>query len=114
MLQLVCRQMRSFGYEVVEARSATEALQILSVDDNSFGLLFTDVVLPDELSGIELARRARRAFGRELKVLLTSGYPKDEIVQRYGPSDEDIPLLTKPYTREELATALRSVLGPRA
>jgi CheY-like chemotaxis protein len=114
VLQLVSWQLRSFGYDVVQARSATEALHIFSLDDNGFDLLFTDVVLPDQPNGIELARRAQRAFGPRLKVLLTSGYLRDEIIRQYGPPDEGMPLLTKPYTREELAAALRSILGARA
>jgi CheY-like chemotaxis protein len=110
-LRLVCWQLQGFGYDVVEARSAIEALQILSMDDDTFNLLFTDVVLKDEINGIELARRARRAFGPHLKVLLTSGYLQEELVRQFGPLDEDMPLLLKPYTLQELAEVLSRRLG---
>jgi CheY-like chemotaxis protein len=113
VLQLVSWHLRGFGYHVVKARSAAEALQILS-EGGTFDLLFTDVVLPDEPDGIELARRARQALGAGLKVLLTSGYRNEEIISHYGSPDEDTLLLPKPYTRDELAAALRTVLGSRA
>jgi CheY-like chemotaxis protein len=114
MLQLVSWQLRGFGYGVVEARSAAEALQVLSNDDTGFDLLLTDVVLPDEPNGIDLAQRARQALGPDLKIILTSGYLEEEIIRHYGPPGEDMPLLPKPYTRDELAAALRSVLQARA
>jgi CheY-like chemotaxis protein len=61
------------GYEVVEVRSTAEALHILSLDD-SFDLLFTGLMLHQEITGLELARRVRRAFGSRIKVQLTSDY----------------------------------------
>ena len=113
LLQLVSWHLRGFGYHVVEAHSAAEALRILS-DDGTFDLIFTNVVLSDEPNGIELARRARQTFGAGLKVLLTSGYLNEEIIRHYGSPDEGTQFLPKPYTRHELAAALRTMLGPRA
>ncbi len=72
-LRLVSWQLRSMGYEVVEAKSTTEALHILSLDE-SFDLLFTGLMLRHEVTGLELARRVHRAFGSRLKVQLTSDY----------------------------------------
>jgi DNA-binding LytR/AlgR family response regulator len=68
-------------------------------------LLFSDVVMQGGMNGVQLALEARR-MRPELKVLLTSGYT--------GSIDrgqvEDIPLLSKPYDREALASRLRAVL----
>src|SRR5690606_37846613 len=83
-----------FGYRVVEAASAREALVRLA-EDGDVELLFTDVVMPGGLSGLELARQAR-ALRPDLKVLFTSGYAE-------GALDSDLPaelagnLLSKPY-----------------
>ncbi len=108
--QLVSWQLQGMGCAVVEAGSATEALHILSIND-SFDLLFTDVVLSDGISGLELARRVHRAFGSRIKVLLTSGYLKEDLFQEYGPPEEEMRLLPKPYTRDQLAAAIQDVLG---
>ena len=112
VLQFVSSQLESFGYEVTAVRSGPEALQVLSLDD-SFDLLFTDLVMPGGVSGVELARRVRRAFGSDLKVLLTSGYPQDEVEKVWQP-DADMLLLRKPYRRQELEKAVQEALGPHA
>ncbi len=109
--QLVSSQLDSLGYDVTAVASGPEALQVLSLDD-SFDLLFTDVVMPSGVSGVELARRARRAFGSDLKVLLTSGYPQDEVEKVWQP-DADMLLLRKPYRRQELEKAVQEALDPR-
>jgi CheY-like chemotaxis protein len=73
-----------------------------------FDLLFTDVVLPRGMSGVELSRLAvARCPG--LKVLLTSGY-SEEIFQQHGRPEEGTLLLKKPHRRRELAQTLRKVL----
>ncbi len=110
--ELVTSQLEDLGYEVTAVSSGPEALQVLSLDD-SFDLLFTDVVMPGGVSGAELARRARRAFGSDLKVLLTSGYPRDALEGLDQP-DTDMLLLRKPYRRQELEKAVQEALGTRA
>lgn len=58
VLRYVQRTLRSFGYTVVTAANGTEALPVLE-SDREFDLLFTDVIMTGELSGAELARKAR-------------------------------------------------------
>src|SRR4028118_1705220 len=95
--KLVSSQLESLGYEVTAVASGAEALKQLALDDSfNFDLLFTDAVMPEGVSGIELARRVRRAFGSDLKVLLTSGYPR-EALEEADQLNADLPLLPKPY-----------------
>ncbi len=108
VLRFVVAQVQSLGYDVTAVTSGPEALHVLSLYDN-FDLLFTDVMLPDGVSGIELAQRARRAFGRTLKVLLTSGYP-DKVIEHDG-EPNGLPLLQKPYKLEQLRQALHDALS---
>jgi CheY-like chemotaxis protein len=56
----------SLGYSVTAASNAVDALQLLQ--DQAFDFLFTDVVLPKGMSGVELARRAQ-ALKPEIKIL---------------------------------------------
>jgi two-component SAPR family response regulator len=76
--------------------------------DRAFDLLFTDVVLPHGMSGVELASQVRHVRP-DMKVVLTSGYPADALT-RYGYSDAGIPLLRKPFKRGELVETFRTVL----
>lgn len=94
------------GYRVVEAANAAEALEQLE-RHKDIALLFTDVVMPGGMAGDELAQHARREMP-DLKVLLTSGYAEPEIAGRelaYSGS-----WLKKPYTSNELAIKMRSLL----
>ena len=65
------RQLASLGYEVWPAENGPAALEILR-DDGHFDLLFTDEVMPEGMSGTQLAQAAH-AIRPDLKVLFTSG-----------------------------------------
>jgi CheY-like chemotaxis protein len=99
--------LRELGYNVVEARSGRAALDVLQAS-RDFDLLFTDVVLPDGMSGRELADEAtRRRPG--LKVLFTTGYTRNAIVHN-GKLDVGVNLISKPFTYEQLAAKVRALL----
>jgi YesN/AraC family two-component response regulator len=70
-------------------------------------LLFTDVVMPGGVGGVELARIAREQYPA-LKVLLTSGFPTAHV---NGDGPGSFRLLSKPYNRRELAAVLGELLG---
>jgi PAS domain S-box-containing protein len=90
------------GFESIIAHSAKEALERLSSEGRP-KLVFTDVVMPGGISGIELAERVRRRFP-ELPILLTTGY-SEEVGGTHG-----FPVLQKPYELESLASALQKLL----
>jgi PAS domain S-box-containing protein len=99
--------LRELGYNVVEASSGRVALEVLQTNSD-FDLLFTDVVLPDGMSGHELADEAvRRRPG--LKVLFTTGYTRNAIVHN-GKLDPGVNLISKPFTYEQLAAKVRALL----
>jgi CheY-like chemotaxis protein len=75
-------------------------------------VLFTDVIMPGTVSATELADHAR-ARHPQLRVLFTSGYAENAMIHN-GRLDEGVNLLSKPYGRAELASAIRTLLsGPR-
>jgi signal transduction histidine kinase len=93
------------GYEVIRAERAQHALDLIIAGEAKPGLVLTDVVMPDGMSGIELARRIRAAWPH-LPVVLTSGYDFAS-----GEPSAEFPLLHKPYKRAELAAVIERALG---
>ena len=105
--QLTARQLTGLGYRVLKAENAETALRVLAVEDR-IDLLFSDVVMPGAMDGMELARHVMR-LRPDLGILLTSGFPAIRGPgQRICPSE--FSLLGKPYRIDELGRAVREVL----
>ena len=101
------RQLTELGYRVLEAEHAVSALLILAGAE-PVDLLFTDVVMPGTMDGLDLAHEAAR-LRPGLRVLLTSGFPgvRGADIRAGG---YPLPLLNKPYSRDALARRIRRVL----
>ncbi|MBL6928665.1 MAG: response regulator [Rhodospirillales bacterium] len=95
------------GYEVVEARDAKEALKHLK-EAQPFDLLFTDVVLPGDMNGVEIAEQAEQ-LQPGIKVLFTTGYAENSVVH-HGRLSPGKTMISKPYRRVELLEMVRSML----
>ncbi|HEX3884648.1 MAG TPA: PAS domain-containing protein [Stellaceae bacterium] len=108
VLEVVTAMMEDLGYRVLTARNGMEALSILERGE-AIELLFTDLVMPQGISGGDLAMRARQ-MRPELKILLGSGYSA-KMSPDIAATVADLPILGKPYRRDELAAKLRSVLA---
>ncbi|BBU33305.1 hypothetical protein BTHE68_70390 (plasmid) [Burkholderia sp. THE68] len=104
----VIEMLVGLGYKVLKADNADQALAVLN-SGIPIDLLFTDVVMPGSLKSPETARRAV-ALQPALRVLFTSGYTQNAIVHG-GRLDPGVELLSKPYSREELAFKVRQMLG---
>ncbi len=101
------RLLSELGYRVLEAMDAATAFAIIDGPEK-IDLLFSDVVLPGQTGGRQLAEEAaRRRPG--LKVLFTSGYTQNSIVH-HGRLDAGVHLLSKPYKKDLLARTLRQVI----
>ena len=106
----VTEMLRELGYQVLTAKNAANALEI--VDSGAkIDLLFTDVVMPGSLRSPELARRAKERLP-DVGVLFTSGYAESAIVHG-GRLDPSVSLLPKPYTRQVLSARIREALSKR-
>jgi CheY-like chemotaxis protein len=107
---MAIESLEELRYKVIVAHNAAEALQHLQGVER-IDILFSDVVMPGGMDGSQLAAEARR-LRPGLKVLLTSGYVANlDEGQMIGHGE--LPVLNKPYRREELARSLRLVLGSR-
>ncbi len=103
--ELATATISGLGYRVLAAPNGPAALDILR-QEGSIDLLFSDVVLPDGMNGFELVHKAR-AMRTGLRALMTSGYAN---IHRPSSDRPDVPLLLKPYRRDELAERIRLAL----
>ncbi|MBN8919506.1 MAG: response regulator [Rhizobiales bacterium] len=103
--------LQELGYRVISAPDGPSALKLLARNTDT-QLLFTDVVLPNGMNGRELARAAQEQQPG-LRVLFTTGYTRDAIVHE-GRLDEDVELLTKPFTYDALVAKVKAVLAGRS
>ncbi len=108
VLAMAIESLEELRYRVIVAHNAAEALEHLRSAER-VDILFSDVVMPGGMNGSQLAVEAQR-IRPGLKVLLTSGYVADlDDGQTIGQGE--LPVLNKPYRRDELARSLRLVLG---
>ncbi len=107
----VVMMLETLGYSVLEAHNGTSALGTLG-GDGRLDLLFSDVVMSGGMSGVAVAERAEE-LRPEMPIVLTSGFAR---FPETGAGDRKFrwPLLTKPYTLEELSDVVhRSLSGTR-
>ncbi|MGF7174786.1 response regulator [Azospirillum doebereinerae] len=108
--RLVVQLVEASGYTVIDADSGTAALAVLA-ENAAIDLLFSDVVMPHGMNGIDLARVVRQRHP-DVSILLTSGFTAGNRV-RDPVLEMEFPVLRKPYRHEELAGAIHHALGQR-
>ncbi|MEE8334241.1 MAG: ATP-binding protein, partial [Alphaproteobacteria bacterium] len=99
--------LESLGYETLEAANGKIAIEVLRTTPG-IDLLFTDVVLPGGMSGMDIAREAMELVPG-IKILFTSGYA-DDVLAGHGQTYRNVELISKPFQIGELARHLRAVL----
>ena len=109
MLRELAREiLQDSGYQILEAASGREALAVWQQHVGKIDLLLTDMVMPEGVSGVELAERLV-ADTPELKVIFMSGYTSEdvspELLQRTNAS-----FIQKPYGQAELIKIIRDCL----
>ena len=100
--------LQRYGYRVLAASSGVEALKLWQQHGPTVDLLLTDMVMPDGVSGGDLAKKLK-AERPELKVIFSSGYS----LELLGPDNvlaQGLSFLAKPYTPDKLAQVLRECL----
>ncbi|MGY3264471.1 PAS domain S-box-containing protein [Lysobacter sp. HA35] len=102
---MAVESLRYLGYSVLTADEGAAALEILTRDPE-IQVLFTDVVMPKGMSGVDLFREALR-IRPELRVLLASGYARGQLPTIPDGCD----FIAKPYRVEDLGKRLAALLG---
>ena len=106
--EVVAEYLPNLGYKVLVAEDGRKALKIID-ENKDINLLFTDIVMPGGIGGTELAKLAKEKLPN-LKVLLTSGYPKNTLTDHQISTEDH---LMKPFKLDELAKKIRLLLGAR-
>lgn len=104
--QTLCEQLHQLGYLTLEAENGEQALNMLDASPD-IGMFISDLMLPGGLSGAEVIGHVRSHYP-QLPVLLISG---QDLRPAHNPQLPDVQLLRKPFTRAQLAQALRKVMA---
>ena len=112
LVEMTVANLKGLGYKTLAALDGKSALKIIK-DNPDIDLLFSDVIMPGELDGYQLAIAAKKTRPA-LKTLLTSGFTRKK--EDFSSSDDSrfaelaSKLLSKPYNQSELAKAVRNAL----
>ena len=106
--ELVATSLAVEGFHVLCAEDAADALKLLDAHPE-VELLFTDIIMPGDLHGYDLARRAREVRP-DIKLLYTSGYALTKALSQTAPIEE-ARLVAKPYRLEQLVDEIRRALA---
>lgn len=101
------RALKTTGYEVYEAGSGEEALEVLDEIEDRIDLLISDVVMP-EMDGPALLIKVRERLP-DLKVIFVSGYA-EESVRKDIADDQSVEFLPKPYSLDQINSKVKEVL----
>ncbi len=112
LVDIVVSNLQELGYKTIVANNSKQALSILNTN-NAIDLLFTDVIMPGEMDGYELALSAQKLYP-SLKILICSGFTNrdNEFFDNHGVVNSTLlfKLLKKPFSKSSLSTAVRQVL----
>jgi CheY-like chemotaxis protein len=106
--RMVALSLRKLGYAVLEAGNGSGALKVWEENHERIDLLFTDMLMPGKMTGLELAARLKKEKA-SLKVISSSGYAAD-LAESPLIAELDIASLPKPYMAADLARVVRRQL----
>jgi PAS domain S-box-containing protein len=109
--ELVSRILQKYGYKILQSGNGAEAIEAWNQHKDEISLLFTDLVMPDNMNGRELAEKLRTERPG-LKVIFTSGYSAD-IVGKDFKLEPELNFLQKPYQPQTLALTVRRCLDDK-
>ena len=106
---LVRKVLERGGYAVIECPSGLAALELWGKSKPHIDLLLTDMVMPDGISGLQLAEKLK-AQNPGLKVIFTTGYSA-ELMGNDFEIKEGVNFLQKPYPPQKLVQTVRNGLA---
>jgi len=97
----------TLGYQVLDSANGEQAMRIID-NGAEIDLLFSDVIMPGNVSSLELGEAIRRKLPKA-QILFTSGYAEG-MLSHDGKLPQGVHLLQKPYTPEVLSARIRHLL----
>ena len=110
LVELAKTTLHELGYQVETANNAQQALEMLS-HNSDIKLVFSDVIMPGEMNGFELAEKLKSEYP-DILVLLTSGYT-GKVEQTDKQTTPNFEVLDKPYTQQEMSQLIRKILDDK-
>ncbi|HEV7928063.1 MAG TPA: PAS domain S-box protein [Verrucomicrobiae bacterium] len=108
----VRRTLSQLGYRMLEAPTGVKALEVWNQNRDEIRLLLTDLVMPDGMTGKDLAQRVLHEAPK-MKVIYMSGYSA-EVVGKDFPLKEGVNFLSKPFQASKLAKTVREKLDAKS
>lgn len=105
-LELMSHYLKESGYQVIKATGAKEALE--KAASEKLDIIVTDVVMPG-MSGFELCRALKRNSNTQKVPIVVCSSKNQEIDRLWAMRQGADAYITKPYTREELLVAIKSL-----
>jgi PAS domain S-box-containing protein len=106
---LTVKRLTELGYQVVQAADGVTAIAMLE-EGLRVDLVFTDVIMPNGVSGFDVVRRAIE-LDSQTRALMTSGYTEHAAMNQASFGGPVIRILRKPYRQAELTKTIREILG---
>ena len=106
--QVAARALARQGYEVLEAGTGVEAMEVMEREKGRVDIVVSDVIMP-EMDGPTLLKELRKT-NPELKFIFVSGYP-DDAFKRSLDENEAYAFLPKPFTLPQLAAKVKEEIG---
>jgi len=107
VLEVAVEMLAQSGYKIYTAEDGAHAMELLRTDI-PIDVLFTDIVMPQGVNGVQLAKRVQ-TLRPDIRVLLTSGYPRDALEHQQG-LGQDQEFLSKPYRAAALIDAINRTM----
>ncbi|GJM11620.1 MAG: hypothetical protein DHS20C12_00230 [Pseudohongiella sp.] len=107
LLEVTTSYVKDLGFNVIAASDGNSALELLETNPD-IEYLLTDIVMPGGINGVSLAKQVREHLPN-IKILYMSGFPSGVIADKSG-IELDAPLITKPFSFNELITAMDELI----
>lgn len=108
VLQTVCETLRANGYQIIEATSGTQALELFRKPPAPIDLVLTDMTMP-KMTGRELARKCLR-ISPMIPIVIMSGYSR-KLLESDPTVDGSVEFIQKPFMPQELLSRLKRILA---